>query len=95
MWEKGEILEALAPLHEEESATTCMQLRTDYLQGSARSSLLAERVPPCSAAIRRSELFTKLCFKLYQTHLITLTYCSASWLVTWWRIRKQCTAIAR
>ena len=45
---------------EEESATTCMQLRTDYLQGSARSSLLVERVPPCSAAIRRTELFTKL-----------------------------------
>jgi hypothetical protein len=45
---------------EEESATTCMQLRTDYLQGSSRTSLLVERVPPCSAAIRRTELFTKL-----------------------------------
>eukprot|EP00953_Heterococcus_sp_UTEX-ZZ885_P013093 7484-Heterococcus_DN1.PRE.2 len=45
---------------EEESATTCMQLRTNYLQGSARTSLLVERVPACSAAIRRTELFTSL-----------------------------------
>jgi hypothetical protein len=45
---------------EEESATTCMQLRTNYLQGSARTSLLVERVPACSAAIRRTELFTSV-----------------------------------
>jgi hypothetical protein len=50
----------LRPCVIEGPTTTCMQLRTDYLQGTSRTSLLVERVPPCSAAIRRTELFTKL-----------------------------------
>jgi hypothetical protein len=52
--------ELLRPCVVEEPAITCMQLRTDYLQSTSRTSLLVERVPPCSAAIRRTELFTKL-----------------------------------
>jgi hypothetical protein len=50
----------LRPCAVDESAVCCMQLRIDYLQGSSSTSLLVKRVTPWSAAVRPTELFTKL-----------------------------------